>query len=130
MATETTGYEGRFGVVTDRRVVLSDRVGDVDIPIRHITSVSIGTIRHPWLSILFLIGAVTLAIDSFAWTGYALGALSLGIAGALFVGRPQIGIRTVDGTNRTIPCHPWQGDEADRFADAVRRQLFAEREAN
>jgi hypothetical protein len=118
-----------FGTVTDRQVIYHANKGwfsggsREDIPLRHVTSVRVETSRRPiWGIILLLIGLVMLLSGEAGVMLVAIVLLALAVL--LLWGSPKVVLNTAGGDLRPSTGFPWTKDEAERFAGALRNQLF------
>jgi hypothetical protein len=119
-----------FGTVTKDRVTYNYKKGwfsggaREDIPLRHVTSVAVGTTRHVVWGILVLVVAVAaLAAGS---AGIVIGILLLAVAALILWGSPKVMLNTAGGDHRPSGGLPWTKPEAEKFASALRRELFKE----
>lgn len=119
-----------FGTVSNDRVTFAYRrtwfggKSLEDIPLRHVTSVSIGTRRHVLGGILCIIVAIIgLAIGK---AGMAIGIVFLGLAVLLLWGFPTVRLNTAGGDVRPSIGPPWSRSEAEKFTRVLKERLFAQ----
>lgn len=121
----------RLGTVSDRRVRFTARSGTSikteDIPLRHVTSVSLA--KDQRVTAALLVGILALlgiwkGISDGQLGAFIIGILLGGFAYFLFVPRPQISITTAGGQTRVIKGGFREAGEAKRFVAAIERQLF------
>lgn len=120
-----------FGTITTKRVnfrakkSLFSGVSEMDMPIRHVTSVRYETTRHPVWGILFVLAG----IGCFAAGGAVIvvGIICLAIAAFLLWGTPNV-IVTTGGDATNSVSWPWAKGQAEQFVNALRHQLFDSRD--
>lgn len=116
-----------MGTITDKRVTYFRRsMGfggtQVDLPVRHITSVRTGTNRSIGKGlVLTMLGLAGFASGS---TGILIGLVLLAIAFILLWGFPTVVLNTAGVDKNISSTLPWRRAEAEAFAGAVRGQLF------
>ena len=121
--------ETAFGNVSDRRVQFFANKGrfgggvQEDLPLRHVTAVRVESPRHVIWAALFAIGG----LGTFA-SGEAVAVLAgvcmLALAAFFLWASPKVVINAAGGDLRKSSGWPWVKNEADRFATAVREELF------
>lgn len=116
-----------FGTITTKRVrfrakkSLFSGVSEMDMPIRHVTSVRYETTRHPVWGVLFaLAGIGCLAIGGGM---IVLGIIWFAIAALFLWGSPKV-IVTTGGDSQHSVSFPWNKAQAEQFVSALRNQLF------
>lgn len=118
-----------FGTVSNKRVVFHTKKSlfggraQEDLPMRHITSVRVETVRHWIWGLLF--GLLGLAMLAGPGGAKLLGLIVLAFALLLFWGWPKVVVNTAGGDLRPSVGLPWTRDEAERFVGALRQQLLA-----
>jgi hypothetical protein len=125
MAEENRIIDNRFGLVTSKRVTYYAKKGwfgggrREDVPLKQVVSVRYEVERKVfWGILLIVIGIISL----FA----IIGIVPL-VLGVLFVwGSPTVNVITAGGTSSPVVGLPWQTQEAEQFANALRQQLFEE----
>ena len=127
--SEQTFVSNGFGAVTSKRVIYHRSKGwfsggsREDIPLQHVTSVSLETSRSILGGVLLvMIGLGMLAGDSGATKFFAL--VILGLAVLCFWGSPKVVVNTSGNDLRPAGGRPWQQSEALAFVEALRAQLF------
>lgn len=126
MNQEITYVQNHFGVVTSQRVVFYRSLGwfrgghREDIPIRHVTSVRIGTRRHLFWGIVFL----CLSLPNLSNHGSIFPWLLLAGALLLLWGSPYVVVNTAGNDLGGALGFPWHAGEANAFVEALRTQLF------
>ena len=133
---EQTYVSNAFGTVTDKRVIYFRAKGwfsggsREDIPLKHVTSVRVDIKRRPVAGIVLgLIGLGMLASGEAASgeAGVIIGGLVLiALAGLLLWGSPSVVVNTAGQDLSAARGFPWQRNEANAFAEALRKQLFRE----
>lgn len=126
--------ETLFGAITTKRVKyrakksLFSGVSEVDIPIRHVTSVRYETTRHPiWGVIFAIVGLFFVFASSGSIDGIGIGIAALILAAALLLGWPKV-IVTTAGDSLPSVSFPWNKGQAQQFVSALRNQLFENRD--
>lgn len=121
-----------FGTVTSKRVIYRASRGwfgggaREDIPLNHITSVSLETSRGVLAvlgGILFLLAGIPMV---FVPGGRLIGVLLIAWAVLLLWGSPTIAVNTAGQDRRAAKGAPWKKGEAAAFVEALRTQLFKE----
>jgi hypothetical protein len=123
-----------FGTVSDRRVRYQSKKswfrGGIaeDIPLRHVTSVTLQTSRHPiWAIVFAFLGLACLVSGDVA--GFIFGVL-FGVLVVLFMwGSPAVHLNLTGGGPRVSTGFPWTRPAAEQFVNALRGQLFRDEEA-
>lgn len=127
--TSESSQSFSFGTISDRRVVYNAKKffglggsSHEDIPLRHITSVGLGTNRHPIWGVVFAV----IAFGAFkaGGIGIVLALVSLALAALLFWGSPEVHLNTAGTDHRFVSGPPWTRTEAERFVSELRTQLF------
>lgn len=128
---QTTSTSTTFGTVTDRRISYNVKTsqwggGSVeDIPMRHVTSVRLESVRHTVMSIfLILLGLIILLIAGGDPIGSLIGIIILAVGVFLLWPSPKVVVNTAGGDLRPSVGPPWTKPEAEKFVGAVRDQLF------
>lgn len=127
---EQTLISNVFGTVTSKRVIYNRSKGWIsggsreDIPLKHVTSVSLEVSRSILAGILLLL----LGLPMLAGTlGTALiGAMFVALAVLLLWGSPAVAVNTAGNDLRPAKGAPWQRSDARSFVEALRAQLFRE----
>jgi hypothetical protein len=129
--SETTIAQGVFGTVTSKRVVYYGaktwfRGGSrEDIPLKHVTSVSLAVTRSVLLGLfLLIVGGVSLLAEPGAVK--VVGVILLGLAVLLLWGSPSVKVNTAGQDKKAARGLPWHRGQATVFVEAVRSQLFHE----
>lgn len=128
---QTTSVVTAFGEVTGNRVTFYSKKGLLgggrreDIPVRHVTSVSIGSFRRIKQGLIVLIAAIVLFAIAKPVT-IIIGILLLLVALLLLWGSVVVTLNTAGGDFRPAKGWPWMRGEAHRFAEAVTAELFRE----
>ena len=125
-----------FGSVSDRRIQYRAKKGwfsggvQEDIPLRHVTSVTLETSRHPFWGIILIVGGlVILGASDGGVVGIIVGLLLLGFAALLFWGSPKITVNTAGTGARQSSGFPWKRPAAEKFTQALRNELFRNEDA-
>lgn len=120
-----------FGTITTKRVrfrakkSLFSGVSEMDMPIRHVTSVRYETTRHPvWGILLALAGIGCLLVGG---SLIVLGIIWFAIAAICLWGSPKV-IVTTGGDSQHSVSFPWNKGQAEQFVSALRNQLFEGRD--
>jgi hypothetical protein len=128
--SETIIAQGVFGTVTSKRVVYYGAKGwfsggsREDIPLKHVTSVSLAVIRSVLFGpFLLIVGASLLAAPGAV---KVVGVTLLGLAVLLLWGSPSVKVNTAGQDKKAARGLPWQRRQATAFVEAVRSQLFQE----
>jgi hypothetical protein len=123
-----------FGNVSDRRLQYRAKKrwfsGGVqeDIPLRHVTSVTLEISRHPFWGVLLVIVGVGLLVSGTA-AGIIFGLLLLGWAALLLWGSPTVTVNTAGTGPRQSTAFPWKKSEGEKFTQALRNELFRNEDA-
>ncbi len=119
-----------FGTVTNKRVIYERRSGfsggsRVDIPLKHVTSVSLETSRSWLLFILLLLVAVSCLFAPHQGMYVRLiGAVAVASAALVYIGSPTIKVQTSSGKDgQPMSGQFWHRREASAFVEAIRAQL-------
>lgn len=126
---EQNSFSNSFGSVYSNRIEFKTKKHwwsggkHEELPLRHITSVSLETSRSIILSgILVLIGA---ACVSSGEVGVVILGVVLGLIGlVLLVGHPSVAINTAGQDRRHIAGAPGSKSDADEFVKAVREKMY------
>jgi hypothetical protein len=128
---EQTYISNAFGTVTNRRVIYFRAKGwfsggsREDIPLKHVTSVRVDIKRHPVAGIV--LGLIGLRMLASGEAGVIIGGLVLiALAGLLLWGSPSVVVNTAGQDLSAARGFPWQRNEANAFAETLRKQLFRE----
>ena len=128
---EQTYISNAFGTVTNRRVIYFRAKGwfsggsREDIPLKHVTSVRVDIKRHPVRGIV--LGLIGLRMLASGEAGVIIGGLVLiALAGLLLWGSPSVVVNTAGQDLSAARGFPWQRNEANAFAETLRKQLFRE----
>ena len=131
--SETTIAQGVFGTVTSKRVVYYGAKtwfsggSREDIPLKHVTSVSLEVTRSVLLGLfLVIIGVSLLAAPGAVGAAKVVGASLLGLAVLLLWGSPSVKVNTAGQDKKAARGLPWHRGQATAFVEAVRSQLFHE----
>ncbi len=120
----------KFGNVSDRRLQYQAKKGWIsggtqeDIPLRHVTSVTLTISRRPFVSIFFTIVAIAIMTNAANALGVVIGLLVLLVAVLHMWGSPTITVNTSGPGPRKSSGLPWEREEAKTFTQALRNQLF------
>ncbi len=96
-----------------------------ELPIRHVTSVSISVSRNVVFgSILLLIGLSCLAASKGQVGVLLFSVIFLAFGAMLLWGSPSVRVNTAGGDLRPARGWPWQRDAADAYVAGVRKALF------
>jgi hypothetical protein len=115
-----------FGVVTADYLIYNVQRGWLregsrqDIPLRHVTSVTLETRRHPIFGILLVL--VALACRAADPIGILIAIVPLAFAVLLLWGSPSVRVNTADGDLPPVSGLPWTRPEAEWFVAAVDRR--------
>ncbi|PSB53471.1 hypothetical protein [Chamaesiphon polymorphus] len=122
---EQTIISTSFGTVTSKRVTYMYNKGwfsggkREDVPLKQVASVRHETERKIFLGLFYIVlGLVLIAV--------VIGIIPLVFGIFLLWGSPKVNIVTTGGSTAPVIGWPWQNQEAQSFADAVRGQLFSE----
>ena len=136
---EQTYVSNAFGTVTDKRVIYFRAKGwfsggsREDIPLKHVTSVRVDIERRPVAGIVLgliglgMLGMLASGEAASGEAGVIIGGLVLiALAGLLLWGSPSVVVNTAGQDLSAARGFPWQRNEANAFAEALRKQLFRE----
>lgn len=120
-----------FGVLTSDHLIYNVQRGwfsegsRQDIPLRHVTSVTLETRRHPIFGILLVL--VALACRAADPIGILIAIVPLAFAVLLLWGSPSVRVKIADDDLPPVSGLPWTRPEAEWFVAAVdrRRRCFA-----
>lgn len=118
-----------FGSVTDRRVQFQANKGwfgggsQEDLPLRHVTSVRVETVRHIIIAAIFGFAALGCMASGDAMA-VLIGLVFAAVAVFFMWGSPRVVLNTAGGDLRPSTGWPWLKPEAQAFSSAVRSQLF------
>jgi hypothetical protein len=122
---EQTIIDNPFGIVTNKRVAYMVKKSwfgggrREDVPLKQVVSVRHDTERKLfWGLFLTVVGLASLM--------YIVGIIPLGLGVLLLWGSPMVNVVTAGGTSNPVIGLPWQKQQADEFASALRGQLFNE----
>jgi hypothetical protein len=122
---EQTVIDNPFGIVTNKRVTYMATKGwfsggrREDVPLKQVVSVRLETSRSIFLGLFYIV--LGLALITFI-----VGIVPL-VLGVLYLwGSPRVNVVTAGGTSAPVSGWPWQKQEAEVFANALREQLFSE----
>jgi hypothetical protein len=125
---EQTLVETAFGTVTSKRVIYQSSKGwfsggsRTDIPLQHVTSVRLDISRSVvWGLVVLLIGLTFLAAEGGA---KIFGLIALIYAVLLLWGSPAVVVNTAGQDLKAASGFPWHRNEAGKFVEALRKQLF------
>jgi hypothetical protein len=118
-----------FGTVTNRRVIYEtsggiSRKARVDIPLKHVTSVSLENVRSwPLLILLGLVGMTCLFAPNVDFKVRCVGVIALLLDILVLMGTPTVVVNTSGNDLKKQPGQFWYMREAEAFVEAIRAQL-------
>jgi hypothetical protein len=121
-----------FGTVTNKRVIYECRKGfsgrsRVDIPLKHVTSVSLETSRSwPLFFLLALVGAVCVFAPHVDVNVRSIGVTVLLLDVLVYMGAPTVVVNTAGNDLKRQPGQFWHLREASAFVEAIRAQLVSQ----
>jgi len=122
---EQTIIDNPFGIVTNKRVTYMAKKSwfsggrREDVPLKQVVSVRYETDRKIFLGLFYVVLGLVLIT-------FIVGIIPL-VSGVLFLwGSPMVNVVTAGGTAAPVSGWPWQKQEAEAFASALRSQLFSE----
>ena len=120
-AGERLSFQNTLGVVTDRRLILTNGRSQRDIPLRSIASIEDSSFRHPIIALLFAVIGVALLTRGPVMIIPA--ALLFLLAIFVFIGSKSVAISIASGDKITLPTSRFRSKDAASFTDAARHQL-------
>jgi len=120
---EQSTFQNRFGEVSDRRLVYFWKKGwfsgkqRVDIPMKQVVSVSHTTDRKIFVGLFYIFSGLCLLV-------FLVGIIPLILGVFMLWGSPAVIVRNAGGEAMPSVGYPWEKEEAQEFAVAVRKQLF------
>jgi hypothetical protein len=124
---EQVFFSNIFGSVSEKRVVYFRKKGWLsggsreDVPLRHVTSVRVENTRS-------IIGGIVFVLIGLSTIAFVVGIIPLAIGILLLWGSPAVLINTAGTDLSAAKGWPWQRGDAEKFVEALRKQLFKEQE--
>lgn len=126
--SDTNQFSNQVGTISGDRLTFyakSSLVGSrrqVDVPVRHVSSVKVEVKRSLWGVVLGLVG---LALFAAGPVGVIFGLLLIGLGVILLWGTPSVVVTA--GIDKHLSVGPpWNRPPLDEFANALRSRLFPE----
>ncbi len=129
LETEKTLIENEFGTVTTKRVIYYRNKGWIsggsreDIPLQHVTSVSLEINRRIVLGLFMSL--VAIVGFNIGGVGIVFWFLSNALAIILVWGSPTVIVNTSGRDINAAIGWPWKRAAANAFVDTLRQQLFS-----
>lgn len=124
---EQVFFSNIFGSVSDKRVVYFRKKGWLsggsreDVPLRHVTSVRVENTRS-------IIGVIVYVLIGLLTIAFVVGIIPLAIGILLLWGSPTVFVNTAGTDLSAAKGWPWQRGDAEKFVEALRKQLFKEQD--